>query len=70
VQAKATGQVVLKLKAPWCDGTTHLVMSTLACMQRLAALVPRPRLHLEAPVIGKILTHPITRKRPSVTSPK
>jgi len=40
------GQVVLKLKTPWRDGTTHLVMSPLEFMQRLAALVPRPRLHL------------------------
>ena len=31
---------------PWRDGTTHLVMSPLEFMQRLAALVPRPRLHL------------------------
>jgi hypothetical protein len=37
---------VLKLKTPWRDGTTHLVMSPLEFMQRLAALVPRPRLHL------------------------
>jgi hypothetical protein len=32
-----------KLKTPWRDGTTHLVMSPLEFMQRLAALVPRPR---------------------------
>jgi len=37
---------VLKLKTPWHDGTTHIVMSPLEFMQRLAALVPRPRLHL------------------------
>ena len=36
------GQVELKLKTPWRDGTTHLVMSPLELMQRLAALVPRP----------------------------
>lgn len=36
----------LKLKTPWRDGTTHLVMSPLEFMQRLAALVSRPRLHL------------------------
>ena len=36
----------LKLKTPWRDGTTLLVMSPLEFMQRLAALVPRPRLHL------------------------
>ena len=46
VQCNAAGQVVLKLKTPWRDGTTHLVMSPLEFMQRLAALVPRPRLHL------------------------
>jgi hypothetical protein len=40
------GQVELELKTPWRDGTTHLVMSPLEFMQRLAALVPRPRLHL------------------------
>ena len=43
VQTNAAGQVVLKLKTPWRDGTTHLVMSPLAFMQRLAALVPRPK---------------------------
>jgi hypothetical protein len=44
VQCNATpaGQVVPKLKTPWRDGTTHLVMSPLEFMQRLAALVPRP----------------------------
>ncbi|MDP1962498.1 MAG: transposase, partial [Reyranella sp.] len=46
VQLNAAGQIELKLKTPWRDGTTHLVMSPLEFMQRLAALVPRPRLHL------------------------
>jgi hypothetical protein len=46
IQLNAAGQVQLKLKTPWRDGTTHLVMSPLEFMQRLAALVPRPRLHL------------------------
>jgi hypothetical protein len=73
VQLNAAGQVELKLKTPWRDGTTHLVLRRdtnspvdclcqpkgLSCararparlsppefMQRLAALVPRPRLHL------------------------
>jgi hypothetical protein len=40
------GQVVLTLKTPYRDGTTHIVMSPLEFMQRLAALIPRPRLHL------------------------
>ena len=38
--------VELKLKTPWRDGTTQLVMTPLVFMQRLAALVPRPSLHL------------------------
>ena len=46
VQLNAAGQVELELNTPWRDGTTHLVMSPLEFMQRLAALVPRPRLHL------------------------
>jgi hypothetical protein len=40
------GQVVLTLKTPHRDGATHIVLSPLEFMQRLAALVPRPRLNL------------------------
>jgi len=40
------GQVVLTLKTPYRDGTTHIVLSPLEFMQRLAALIPRPRLNL------------------------
>jgi hypothetical protein len=40
VQLNDAGQVELKLKTPWRDGTTHLVLSPLEFMQRLAALVP------------------------------
>ena len=35
-----------QLKSAYRDGTTHSVMSPLEFMQRLTALVPRPRLHL------------------------
>ena len=48
VQTNAAGQVVLKLKTAWRDGTTHQGTPPLEFMQRLAALVPRPRLHLIA----------------------
>src|SRR5215469_11621386 len=34
------------LKSAFKDGTTHIVMSPAEFMQRLAALMPRPRLHL------------------------
>ena len=40
------GQVVLQLKSAFKDGTSHIVMLPLEFMERLAALVPRPRLHL------------------------
>jgi len=46
VQCNAAGQVLLKLKTGWRDGTPHIPMAPLQFMQRLAALVPRPRLHL------------------------
>jgi hypothetical protein len=36
------GQVVLQLKSPYKDGTTHVVMEPLEFMERLAALVPPP----------------------------
>ncbi len=36
----------MRLKSPYRDGTTHIVMQPQEFMQRLAALVPRPRLHL------------------------
>jgi hypothetical protein len=40
------GNVVLRLKTPWRNGATHIVLTPMEFMQRLAALVPRPRLHL------------------------
>jgi len=44
VQINAAGQVVLKLKTPWRDGSTHIVMSPLEFMQRLAARATEGRL--------------------------
>src|SRR5437762_6919242 len=46
LKCSRAGDVVLLLKSAFRDGTTHIVMSPLEFMQRLAALVPRPRLHL------------------------
>ena len=46
LKLNAAGQVVLQLKSAYRDGATHVIMSPLQFMQRLAALVPRPRLHL------------------------
>lgn len=46
LKLNSAGEVVLQLKSPYQDGTTPIVRSPLEFMQRLAALVPRPRLHL------------------------
>ena len=35
-----------RLKTPWSDGTTHLVLSPLERIEKLASLVPPPRLDL------------------------
>jgi len=42
----AQGQVRYRLKTPYRDGTTHLVLEPLDFIARLAALVPPPRAHL------------------------
>ena len=40
------GLISYRLKKPWTDGTTHVVFSPLEFMEKLAALVPPPRIHL------------------------
>ena len=40
------GQVVYRLKHPFGDATTHVVLHPIDFIARLAALVPRPRAHL------------------------
>jgi hypothetical protein len=40
------GNVLLRLRRPWRDGTTCLVFEPLTFIERLAALIPRPRTHL------------------------
>ncbi len=46
LKRNGAGQVVLQLKSAYQDGATQVVRSPLEFMQRLAALVPRPRLPL------------------------
>lgn len=40
------GQIVYKLKTPYDNGTTHIVLEPLDLMSRLASLVPKPRVNL------------------------
>ena len=35
-----------KLKTPWSDGTTHLLLSATELLEKLSALVPQPRVNL------------------------
>ena len=39
-------QLTFRLKTPWSDGTTHLLLSPLELIEKLAALVPPRRLNL------------------------
>ena len=43
---QADGRLLYRLKHRWRDGTTHIVFEAHELMERLAALVPRPRAHL------------------------
>jgi hypothetical protein len=46
LRLRADGQVAVKLKAAWRDGTTHLVFEPLEFLAKLAALAPRPEINL------------------------
>ena len=46
LQLLPSGDVVLKLKSKYSDGTSHLLFSGLEFIEKLAALVPPPRIHL------------------------
>ena len=40
------GRVAYELKRRWNDGTTHVVLEPQVLLERLVALIPRPRRHL------------------------
>ena len=42
----SSGKVLYKLKRPFKDGTHSVLMEPLAFLERLCALIPRPRRHL------------------------
>ena len=42
----SNGRISLKLKTPYHDGTTRLVLEPLELLEKLAALIPRPRVNL------------------------
>ena len=40
------GRVLLRLKAEWSDGTSHLVFTPSEFLEKLTAILPRPRINL------------------------
>ena len=46
VSAQFLDTLAFTLKTPWSDGTTHLLLSPLELIEKLAALVPPPRQNL------------------------
>ncbi|MBK7963340.1 MAG: transposase [Bdellovibrionales bacterium] len=49
------GEVIYRFKKAWSDGTTAIKIKPLELMKRLAALVPRPRVHLTRFLLSAIL---------------
>src|SRR3989441_4264592 len=45
-EAEAHGDLVYTFTKPWADGTTGITLSPLELLEKLAALVPLPRVHL------------------------
>ncbi len=40
------GNVLVRLKTPWRDGTSHITLQPLELLEKLAALIPRPYVNL------------------------
>ncbi len=45
LEAITDGRLAYRLKTPWRDGTTHVVMERRELLERLAPLIPPPRAH-------------------------
>jgi Putative transposase len=62
----ADGRVPVALNRAWRDGTTHLLFEPVEFLEKLAALTPRPEIHLAvySNFVGRhCLTHPGTEGR-------
>jgi Putative transposase len=45
LQETSGGKLIYRMKTPWPDGATHVVMERIDLIEKLAALVSRPRYH-------------------------
>jgi len=71
LEIQSDGRVKLKLKTPWHDGTTHLLLSPGEFLEKLAAIIPPPRSHLvkwggvfapNSPLRRKVVLKPDSKK--------
>jgi len=71
LEIQSDGRVKLKLKTPWHDGTTHLLLSPDEFLEKLAAIIPPPRSHLvkwggvfapNSPLRRKVVLKPDAKK--------
>ncbi len=46
LEEDANGDLVYTFTKPWSDGTTGMTLSPLELLEKLAAIVPLPRVHL------------------------
>jgi hypothetical protein len=46
LQLTDDGRVLMELRTPWSDGTTHLRFEPVELLEKLAAITPRPRINL------------------------
>jgi hypothetical protein len=46
LRLRADGRVFVELRKAWRDGTTHLLLEPIELLEKLAALTPRPEVHL------------------------
>ncbi len=46
LELKPSGDIILRLKTPYTDGTSHLLFSGLEFVEKLAVLIPPARVHL------------------------
>ncbi len=46
LQATPDGQVLVRLRHRWSDGTTHILFEPMELLERLAVITPRPRVNL------------------------
>jgi len=60
-------EYTFKLKTPWSDGTTHLLLSATELLEKLSALVPPPRTNL---VRYHGILAPHAKNRKAVVPPK